>query len=330
MEKQALKKAVETIAVNCPLCGGSINIEEGTSSIKCHYCRANLYLKKPVGLKNLITPARIEEGRVKHKALKFILEKSNGKIGGKDTSILECRLVYIPFWRLHGKMIGWIAGEKNKKNIVEETVTGPNGATIKRYKMGTKREKFSRFVFKDVDWSAPASYIPHLRLHGVSFKASVMNWNILDHSMKARWSFALPTVSEEKAREDAFKYLTGLMAPPGTNVKYQRFKMFDNDLSLYFYPIYFVRYSYRDQIFTISVDGVSGRVIAGEVPATKNEMKRNMVKIPLIAAFLSVLFPPLPLIVLAILYFVDSLSGEIRLSPFDWFMTKATSWFGAG
>ena len=157
-----------------------------------------------------------------------------------------------------------------------------------------------------------------------------MNWNILEHSMKARWSFALPTVSEEKAREDAFKYLTGLMAPPGTNVKYQRFKMFDNDLSLYFYPIYFVRYSYRDMIFTISVDGVSGKVIAGEVPAAKMETKRNMVKIPLIAAALSVLFPPLPLIILAVLYLIDSLTAEARRGPFEWFMVNAGNWFGAG
>jgi len=330
MEKQTLKKPVETISVNCPLCGGSIRIEEGTSSIECHYCRASLYLKEPIGLKNLVCPAKVDEGSIKHRALKFILERSKGRIGGKETSILECRLVYVPFWRLHGKLIGWIAGEKNRKNIVEETITGPNGATIKRYTIGTKREEFSRFVFKDVDWSAPASYIPHLRLHGVSFKASVMNWNILEHSMKARWSFALPTVSEEKAREDAFKYLTGLMAPPGTNVKYQRFKMFDNDLSLYFYPIYFVRYSYRDMIFTISVDGVSGKVIAGEVPAAKMETKRNMVKIPLIAAALSVLFPPLPLIILAVLYLIDSLTAEARRGPFEWFMVNAGNWFGAG
>jgi len=330
MEERALKKPVETIGVNCPLCGGSIRIEEGTSSIECQYCGSNLYLKEPVGLKNLVCPAEVEESRAKHAALRFILDRSEGVIGGRETSILECRPVYVPFWRLHGKLIGWIAGEKSRKEVVEETIQGPRGSTVKRYTMGSRKEKFSRFVFKDVDWSAPASYVPHLRLHGVSFKASVMNWNILDHSMKARWSFALPTVPEEKAREDAFKYLTGLMAPPGTNVRYQRFKMFDNDLSLYFYPVYFVRYGYQGKIFTISIDGVNGRVIAGEVPEGKKRIKRNVVKIPLIAASLAVIFPPLPLIVLVLLYLVDSVSSGVRRGPIEWFLVKAGRWFGTG
>jgi len=327
MEELALKKVAETIGANCPLCGGSIEIEEGTTSVECRYCGSSLYLAEPVGLKNFISHAKVKEGTAKHSALKFILERSSGAIGGRETSILECRLVYVPFWRLHGKLIGWIAGEKNKKEVVEETVSGPQGATIKRYTMGTRKEKFSRFVFKDVDWSAPASYIPHLRMHGVSFKASVMKWRMLDHSMKADYSFALPTVSEEKAGEDAFKYLTGLTAPPGTSVKHQRFNMFDNNLSIYFYPIYFVRYSHRRRIYTISVDGTNGKVIGGEIPEIVRRPARNIVKIPLIAALLSVVFPPLPLLVLVFMYLYDSSSGE-RKSPVDWFMMRAAGWFG--
>ncbi|OQX84103.1 MAG: hypothetical protein B6D63_05250 [Candidatus Latescibacteria bacterium 4484_7] len=328
--KKAEREKIETIGFKCPLCGGSLDVEEGLKSIKCRYCGSSLYISAQEGPANYYARCRINEGKAKHAAISYLLRESSHNVGGMNTSIIECKLVHVPFWRMHGRLIGWIAGETLEKEMQEIEASGPRGSAVKRYKIGSKRKPFSKLVFKHIEWSAPAAYVPHLQMQGVSLKATMLRWEVLDHSLKTRQNFALPTMSEEKAESDAYKYLTKVVAPTGTIVRSGRFKLFDNDISVYYYPIYFISYKHRNRIFTITVDGVEGRVMGGAVPYKPRQNVKNIVLIPAAAALMTILFPPLPLIALGILYVVDTLTMSKRPAPIDWLTARCAAWFGEG
>ena len=123
-----------------------------------------------------------------------------------------------------------------------------------------------------------------------------------------------------------YKYLVTLITPRGADVTHRRFTLLDTALSLYYYPVYFVKYSYRGIIHTITVDAVNGNIVGGEAPAVGIVKIKNLIIVPLVGAIMAFAFLPLPIIALTILYAYDTTSGGKLVSPVEWFQARLASW----
>jgi hypothetical protein len=311
----------------CPECGGSLRINEGDRSIRCQYCGSALYLPVPRGVQSYILQPKISSGKARLAAIRFIEEKTHGRIHAWHTSIKDLRLIHVPFWRLRGRLMGWIAGDKIKLVKVETGSEDPSVSQT-RPTAGEEREPFARLVFKRVDWSTPACVLPCLGLQGIALRTGFLEWDALDEKKRHEHTAALPTRSARNARTDAYKFLTHFAIPAGTSVRASRFHLFDSSLSLYYYPVHVLRYRFAGRIYTITVDGGNGAVVHGDTPRRRRVDAKKLFFAPAALAFLAATWLPLMLIPIAALYALDTMQAKLFLPPYQWLALRINALLG--
>jgi DNA-directed RNA polymerase subunit RPC12/RpoP len=317
----------ETFGVICPLCGGSLRIREGERSIACEYCGSGLIVTRPHGVRSFTMQPRITPGKARLTALKHLSGQTGGRVRARHASIVDIKLIQVPFWRMHGKLMGWVCGDTITLHEVETASPDPRSErTIKTIK--EERQPFSKLVLKHVEWSTPASILKNLGLQGISLKTRTCHWDVFDHELKNDHVFALPMKTAQEARGDAYKYLTRVTAPARSQVRASRFHLADSNFSLYYYPMYFIRYRHGGRIYTITTDGSDGRVVCGETPQRKGIDFKTMFFVPAAFAFLAQTYLPLALIAAFAIYVTDAVQTEGFLPPHRWLAARLDRWFG--
>ncbi len=318
----------ETFGINCSECGGSLRIHEGERSVRCEYCGSALFVTRPQGVRSFLMRPKITAGKAKLAALHHLSNETGGRIRARHASIVDLELIHIPFWRLHGRLMGWVCGEKSEMIEYEIPAGGADGEqTIKSVR--EVRHPFSKLVFKRVDWSTPACVLKKLGLQGISLRTKFLSWDIFDHDLKGKLNIAFPMRSERRAGLDAYNYLTKVAAPLGSRVRSSRFHLFDSNMSIYYYPVYFLRYRHDGRLYTITIDGGDGHVIRGEVPPRTVRDYRRVFFVPAALAFLAgIHFLLLPAALLTI-YVIDSIQASELLLPLTWAAHRVQSIFGS-
>jgi DNA-directed RNA polymerase subunit RPC12/RpoP len=319
--------AAETFGVTCPACGGSLHVHEGERSVRCEYCGRALLVVRPRGVRGYILEPGISEGKARFSALKHLTSETDGRIKARHASIIDLKLINVPFWRMNGMMAGWLSGDEIIKHEIEVPVPGPNGTKMVK-RIEEEKRPFSRISFKRIDWSTPACSLRNLGLQGISLRTQMLKWGIFEHDMRRKLKVALPMKTAAQARSDGYNYMTTLAAPAGAIVKASRFELLGNKLSIYYYPVYILRYRHSGRIYSITVDGNSGGVIRGDVPTWKKISPRSFFMIPAIAAILAGTWWPLLPIAAAGLYVYDALQSGSPPLPHIWLRERLEHWFG--
>jgi len=320
-------RSAESFGITCSGCGGSLRVHEGQRSIRCEYCGAALLVTSPRGVRSFIVKPKITPGAAKLAAIKHISSSTGGRVRARHASIVDLRLVNVPFWRMKGRMAGWLCGDRIERHGVEVPAGGPDGtATVTRTE--ERRKPFSKIIFKRVDWSTPACVLRHLGLQGISLKTRMLEWEIYDHSMRNDLYIALPMKTARQAMKDGYSYMTTLASPSGASIRSGRFDMYGRSLSLYYYPVYVLRYRHGRRIFTITVDAHSGGVIRGGVPESGRISRKSLFFVPAAAAFLAGTWFPLVVIAAAGIYIRDIFASGSVMPPHRWLVRRLESWFG--
>jgi hypothetical protein len=317
----------ETFGVSCPLCGGSLRIREGERSITCGYCGSGLVVTRPHGVRSFMMQPAITPGKARITAIRHLAEKTGGRVRARHAGIVDINLTHVPFWRMHGRLMGWVCGDTITMREVEVPAPGPQGErTVKT--MQEERRPFAKLVFKRVDWSTPACTLKALGLQGISLKTRLLHWESFDHELRGEHRFALPMKSSRQAHENAFKYLTKIAAPAHSRVRASRYHLADSTFSLYYYPVYFIRYRHAGRIYTITVDATDGHVVHGETPRRRDVNLKTTFLAPAAAAFLAQTFLPLVFVAAGALYIFDAVRTQGFLPPHRWLAARLDRWFG--
>ena len=317
------------IGAVCSECGGSIRVNEGDRSVRCGYCGSALYVTSPRGVQSRILRPKITPAKARLAAIRYIAEQSSNRVRASRASIADLKLIHVPFWRLRGRLMGWISGEKTEVVKVETVSEDPGGASQVRAAVREEHKPYSRLVFKRVDWSAPACVLPRLGLQGISLRTGFLDWDALDDRTRSEHTIALPTRSEGRVRRDALSYLERLAVPAGASVNASRFHFFDSSLSLHYYPVYLLRYTCGGRLYTITIDGGNGAVVRGEVPRARRVDAKKLFFAPAALAFLVAAWPPLALIPLAVLYALDTARAQAFLPPYEWLALRINGLLGS-
>jgi hypothetical protein len=323
----AERRPVESFGVTCPLCGGSLRVSAGERSINCRYCGSALVVTRPRGVRSFMMQPRITTGKARLAALQYLADRTGGRVRARHASIVDLKLVHVPFWRMNGRLMGWVCGETSTMREVEiSSPDGEGGTTIQS--VVEERRPFSKPVFKRVDWSTPACTVRHLGLQGISLKTRFLEWDGFDHTLTGDCVFALPMKGVNEAREDAYRYLTTITTPVRSRVRVSRFHLADSDFSLYYYPVYFIRYRHGSRLYTITIDGSDGRILWGETPPHRSIRLATLFFVPAALAFLAGTYLPLVFIAAGALYVADSIRTEGLLPPHRWLVSRLDEWFG--
>jgi hypothetical protein len=319
----------ETYGMTCAACGASLRIHEGERSVRCQYCNAALYVAAPAGVRTWILRASVSEGAARLAALHHLAEKTGGAVKARHTSILDLRLIYVPFWRMSGRLAGRISGDEVIRRVVETTVPGPDGTRVVK-RTEEERSPFTKYVCKRIDWSTPACALRYLGLQGIALRTRMLAWDVFDHGMRETIHTALPMKTAERAREDGYRYLATLAAPSGSIVRSSRFDLLGEDLSIYYFPVYILRYRHGDRIYSTTIDASDGHVIRADVPERRERGSRALFIVPAVTAFLAGTWLPLVPIAAAALYIYDVVRAGAPVMPHRWIVARLGAWFGGG
>jgi len=228
---------------------------------------------------------------------------------------------------MRGRLMGWVSGTKSTLIKVETAPDDPSVSQT-RTTVREEREPFARLVFKRVDWSTPACVLPSLGLQGISLRTGFLDWAVLDDRKRNEYTVALPMRTARQTRKDALSYLSRLAVPAGTTVRASRFHFFDSAFSLYYYPVYLLRYGHAGRIYTITIDGGSGAVVRGDVPERRHLDARKLSFVPAALAFLAATWLPLVLIPLVCAYVLDTAQARLLVPPHRWLALRINGFLG--
>ena len=316
-QRTATREPTPAYGATCPECGGTIRINEGDRSVRCGYCGSALYVVSPRGVQSYVLQPKVTPAKARLASIHYMTGHTGGRIGAHNTSIIDMRLIHVPFWRMRGRLMGWISGDRVKAVSVETTPENPSASPVYPT-VRDEHESYSRLLFKRVDWSTPACALPCLGLQGISLRTGFLEWDVLDGARRSEHTIALPMRSERNVRKDALSYLTRLAVPAGTTVRASRFHLFDSTFSLHYYPVYMLRYGCAGRMYTITIDGANGAVVHGEVPRKRRVDAKALFFTPAVLAFFAATWFPLVAIALAAAYALDTAQARAYLPPHEW------------
>jgi len=238
------------VGLNCPACGGAIKVVEGESTVNCQYCGSMLFVEGDAGVttisfKNMIT----RETAVTASAnwwRKGFKARDLKKVG----QITECYPIYIPFWSTTTRVAGWICGYR------EETHSDGK-------RTYTTRIPMEELVLNDYRYSEIACDPGDL---GIKQMKNSTGETVLTDSLM------IPTFESTTSKDDAVGHakasaMTNARSDAHVpHITFENVHVFPKSMSMIYYPVWVVRYNYRDRMYLNTVDGVTGNVLSGRAP----------------------------------------------------------------
>lgn len=239
--------------MNCPNCGGRIDIEEGEQLALCPFCEAahSLVVDKGVGkirLKNQLDPEKAEA--VVKTWMGKGLKARNLKT---DSRITEVSAIYLPFWRLIGR------GRAIACGYTERQDTDKDGNTT------TSTDYYERIVDRDFTWTEIACDSGDI---GVSTLRNTEGEAV--PLVEGEVPTFEPTSSRDDAGDRAREGIRDLALSEAAsgiqNVTFSRSFVAPKAFELIYYPFWIVRFRYKERGYLAIVDGVTGTILSGRAP----------------------------------------------------------------
>ena len=242
----------ETIlrGVNCPSCAGSLEVQEGTTILDCKYCGAGLMVMGDRGLPRYYVPIRITKEQVQEKIQAWFRKIDKAPDLRRVASITEMFPVYIPFWRVNAKVIGWVLGDV-------KTGSGKNTS----YKPVEKR------VNQDYEYTTPACDIGEFGVKWVDLKGDEIRPFDLETVQAQGMTFGIMTTPTDVIQLCNQKFMQwGERSARVDRKTFSKLHQVGSTCDLVYYPLWITRYEYRNRIYQVTADAESGDLLYGRAP----------------------------------------------------------------
>lgn len=247
----------------CPGCGGSVEIKEGNNVLKCPYCGMSLMVMGDEGVLQYHVKSNIDRDRVKAEAQRWFGKFDKDRKLKSDAQFTDVFLIHIPFWRAMGKVCGWVFG-----NIIHhETHTDNKGNT----RTTTRREPVERMVMEEYLWNRAACDVSEFGVEEVDSSGISGNLEPFDfYTVEKLGMIFEPTHSRTDAAKASEEWM---LQKAGDSVRvdevlFQKLQALDKKLSVVYYPLWVLRYKFRERNYQVVIDGTSGRLLYGRAPGS--------------------------------------------------------------
>jgi DNA-directed RNA polymerase subunit RPC12/RpoP len=236
--------------LTCPNCSGALSVREGQRLVKCPYCNERSLVSGERGVGRYQVERRVDRDHATQAVRAFWTGLNRAIDLARRAEITELFLAYLPYWRAQGQLAGWIFGQ------VEEG-------------SGNSRRLVPREVqfLEDVDWTGMAGDVAEFGVDRIALAGTQFKTYDPDALHHEGMVFE-PTGSETDANDNAQKsweqhaWKKSRMDRVGQTVLH----FLRRSLSLVYYPLWVGRYTYRNRVYQVVVDGYSGRVLYGKAP----------------------------------------------------------------
>ena len=168
----------------------------------------------------------------------------------REARIVELYPVYLPFWRFLVRGLGMVLGY----NV---TYVKDSNGNLRRSE--TPEEKT---VIKDYDWTLIACDAGDIGIRRLR--------NLEGEVIESSDEFPTyePTTSKDAAMDATVREITEMILREAgvQNITEKWTYVIPRNASLLYYPIWIVRYTFREKMYFLTVDGVTGEVLSGRAP----------------------------------------------------------------
>lgn len=234
----------------CPNCSGTLTIQEGQRIIKCPYCEARSQVVGERGVRRYQVPRQVSREAAEQAVRGFWNGMNRAMDLGATAKINELFLVYLPYWRAQAQVAGWVLGRKRVGSGKEARWEPREGQ-----------------VLETMEWNGAAGDVAEFGVDSVNMQGAQFA-NYAPDTLHAEGLVFEPTNSHTEALQQAGRAWEKQAAQKtGIEDVAQTFLRFLRDVfALVYYPLWVARYTYRQRVYQVVVDGRSGRVLYGKAP----------------------------------------------------------------
>jgi DNA-directed RNA polymerase subunit RPC12/RpoP len=248
-----MSEADSVYGLACPNCGGMVPIPEGQAIVRCPYCELRSLVRGERGLRRYQVPLRVDQARSEATLAQFLKSSRAIAEGAENTARLEeAFLAYLPFWVNWARVLGWVLGE-------EKVGSGDDA----RYEPREVK------VAEDMTWNGAACDVGEFGVDRLPLKDQSFEPFDSEALHSAGMVFEpIGSLSEaQRSSQDEFHERVQKMA--NLDRVSQTFVRFvHNRMGLVYYPLWVIRYLYRERAFQIVIDGFTGKVLYGKAPGS--------------------------------------------------------------
>lgn len=234
----------------CPNCSGVLSIREGQRIVKCPYCQARSFVRGERGITRFQVARRVDRDQAAQAVRGFWRGVNRALDLGSQSTISELFLVYLPYWRAQAQLAGWLFGEERRSS-------GKNTTYVPKEVQ----------VMERVGWTGAAGDVAEFGVEAVPLDGAQFTAYDSD-GLHAEGLVFEPTGSNTEAQETANKVWTHTARRRSgiDRLSQSLLHFLRRSLALVYYPLWVARYSYRQRVYQVVVDGYSGKVLYGKAP----------------------------------------------------------------
>ena len=236
--------------MRCPSCGGSIDLTEGSVFANCQFCNSGMIVQGDRGYARYYVPLKVSRDAAMQKAKKWFEGIDKARDLKTTAQVTELFPVYVPFWRVNGTVIGWVLGDVQK-----------GSGKDKRY------EAVERRVNKLYDFNCPACDIGEFGVKYVDLTGDEILPFDLEKVQAQGMTFGVLTTPTDVIQMCDKDFLQSAERSTGVSrVTFKKLHLIGRNFSIIYYPLWVIRYKYRERIYQITADAESGELLYGRAP----------------------------------------------------------------
>ncbi len=253
--------------LSCPNCGGTLEVDAGLRVVVCPYCQTHLLALSELGTRRFAVEPQIDSTRAREIAGRWLSSGMNkDRRLRKEAEVREAFLSFLPFYRVEADCVGFALGTEERRRWV---------GSGKNRRMQTYEVDVERSVEKSFDRTYPAVNVAEWGIQKVHLAGDPIVAYDSDALDRLGMVFP-PTGAEGAARASAVEQFKH-EADPSRGLKRKRFRFLQSlreRLSVVYYPLWVVRYRFRERSYQVLVDGQDGGLAYGK--AAGNDLYRAM------------------------------------------------------
>lgn len=240
-----------SVGLNCPACGGAISIAEGENVVICQYCDSVLYAEGDQGVHTIAFKNKLLRDAAMVASQHWWAHGLKARDLKRTGKIIETYPIYLPFWRTTTRVAGWICGYEERRHTDQK-----GNVTVEKIPKEV-------MVLQDFGDSEIACDPGDLGIRTMKNFAGETTFADFEE---------IPTFESTTSKDDAVKHgIDDSLAKARANARVPKvtldtLKAFNKALTMTYYPVWVVRYNYRDRMYMDTVDGVTGQVLSGRAP----------------------------------------------------------------
>lgn len=224
---------------------------EGQNAVLCSYCSSTLFVEGDQGVHTIAFKNKAGHDTVMSSTQSWWKRGWKARDLRKVGKVIETYPIYLPFWKTTTRVAGWICGYEERRH------------TDQKGNVRVERIPKEVMVLQDYVFSEIACDPGDLGIR--TLKNFAGETSFADFEM-------IPTFESTTSKDDAVVHAKGdalARARSGArvpHVTFEKLHVFPKRLSMIYYPVWVVRYNYRDRMYMDTIDGVTGQVLSGRAP----------------------------------------------------------------